>query len=106
MKRFLYSFLVLVVLLAGALTSVADHCHRCSASQNCRPAASGGKPFCDDSGSVCVLQGLTCTTTHPLEDEPLATEYTVAAVERLDEPQSAPSETRVASIEAPQPANR
>jgi hypothetical protein len=109
MKKRLVSLLVLsVVLTAFAPLALADHCSICNASGTlCRPAGSGGKPTCVVIGGVCMLSGSTCTGPHPLiETEPLAAEFTVISVERLDEPQSPASETRVASLETTQTAPR
>jgi hypothetical protein len=109
MKKRLISILVLaVVVLATAPVAMADHCQICNSNLLCRPASSGGKLNCVSTPTSCTLSG-ACGGPHPLIDvEDFAAEYTVASVERLDEPKSPASETetRVASLETPQPANR
>ena len=90
MKKRLIPLLVLAVALtAVAPLAMADHCSQCNASGTaCRPAASGGKPNCAVIGGVCMLSGTTCSGPHPREDEPLAAEFTVAAVEVIEEEQA------------------
>lgn len=111
-KRMLaLSALALVFVVAAAPPALADHCHRCSLSQLCRPAFSGGgAAFCDDftTPGVCVLSG-RCGGAHPFVeiDESFAAEFTVASVERLEEPQQpATDQTRVASLETQPTATR
>lgn len=109
-KRLLSLFvLTLVVLVGVAPAALADHCHRCSSGgTKCLPAfGSGGAMWCDDitTPGTCVLTGW-CNGPHPLIEtaEPFAADFTVASVERIDEPQpAAPSQTLVASLETPQP---
>jgi hypothetical protein len=112
MKKRLLSLMVLtvVLMLAIAPVAMADHCRRCVGSipdQRCAIAVTGGKPICSISANgACVFQGQTCTGPHPFVDieEPLAADFFVASVERLDEPQPAASETRIASVATPQTA--
>ena len=104
-----FVLLLVVVALAAAPVALADHCITCKFG-NCRPATTGGYSSCPDLGSTCSLSG-TCGGPHPFIEieEPLAAEFEVASVERLDGPQqpAAESETRVASLEeAPQPDAR
>ena len=100
MKKRLALLLVLTfVLTAFAPLAMADHCRKCSGTR-CVIAFTGGKPACDDSSGACVLSGPLCTGPHPREAEPLAVEFTVVEVERLDEPQTAVTETRVAAARA------
>ncbi|MEA2489097.1 MAG: hypothetical protein QOH21_889 [Acidobacteriota bacterium] len=114
MKKRLLSLLVLtvVLMLAIAPAALADHCRKCSGTipnQTCGIAVTGGKPICYISNGTCVLEGLTCTGPHPFidaDDDPLGADFFVASVERLDEAQPAASETRIASLELPQPAQR
>jgi hypothetical protein len=99
MKKRLPLLLVLTfVLTAFAPLALADHCSQCNASGTlCRPAGSGGKPTCVVISGVCMLSGQTCTGPHPRDEEPLAAEYTVAAVEVIEEdetPAAAQTETR------------
>jgi hypothetical protein len=114
MKKRLLMLLVLtaVLTLTIAPAALADHCSRCAGSipnQSCAPAATGGRPICYISGGTCVFQGATCTGPHPFidaDDDPLGADFFVASVERLDEAQPAASETRIASLEVPPPAQR
>ncbi|HEV7767561.1 MAG TPA: hypothetical protein VGQ76_21350 [Thermoanaerobaculia bacterium] len=107
MKRRLISLLILVLVLAiAAPIAMADHCRKCNAAQRCAIAATGGYPSCDDSGASCVLTGQKCTGPHPLVEETFAASFTVASVERLDEPRTPASETRVASLETTHTINR
>lgn len=113
MKKRLLSLLVLMVVLTLAIApaALADHCRRCAGSipnQTCAIAVTGGKPTCFVSGGTCTLQGLTCTGPHPFieTDEPLAADFFVASVERLDDARPAATETRIASLETPTPATR
>lgn len=99
MNKRLIPLLVLAIVLASAPVAMADHCSICR-NNNCRPAVTGGKPSCDIVSGVCTLSGLTCSGPHPVIEEPFASEFTVASVERLDEQQQpAPSEPRIASLE-------
>jgi hypothetical protein len=100
MKKRLLSLLVLtvVIILAVAPAAMADHCRKCSISQRCAIAVTGGKPACDDSTGVCILTGTTCTGPHPVIEEPLASEFTVASVVRTDQRQQPADATRVASL--------
>lgn len=103
-----FVLLLVVVALAAAPVALADHCRTCKFG-NCRPATTGGYLTCTDLGSTCSLSG-TCGGPHPFtQEEPLAAEFEVASVERLDGPQqpAVESETRVASLdEAPRPDAR
>lgn len=101
MKKGLYVLVILAAVAGFVPDAMADHCYRCFNFTNCFPAASYGKPFCDDSSGSCVFSGATCTGPHPFIEtgEPLAAKFTVASVERLDDPQVRDTETRVASLE-------
>lgn len=111
MKTRLLPLLILaLVVLSVAPIALADHCTTCKFGQ-CRPATTGGYWNCTSNGTTCTLSG-ACGGPHPVIEEPLAADFVVVSVERLDEPQNpTPSETRVASLEteakpAPQTANR
>ncbi|HEX7833141.1 MAG TPA: hypothetical protein VF787_26030 [Thermoanaerobaculia bacterium] len=111
MKKRLVSLLLLAVFVTAAPIAFADHCRKCSASgTRCAIAVNGGYPFCDDTGGSCVFSGTWCTGPHPFveTDDPFGADFVVASVQRLDEQQPAPpsDDTRVASLEAPQPATR
>jgi hypothetical protein len=110
MKKRLLPFLVLAVILVTAPAAMADHCRKCKTTQDglqiCWIAVSGGYPFCDASSGSCVFSGQWCTGPHPFTDEePLAADFTVASVERLDEAQPAKAETRVASLQTTSAVN-
>ena len=100
--------LLVVVALAAAPVALADHCQACRNGQ-CTFAVGNGAQSCTQLMGGCQLFG-SCRGPHPFtEEEPLGAEFEVASVERLDDgaPQSAASETRVASLEeAPQPDAR
>jgi hypothetical protein len=105
MKKRLVALVVLAVVLAAAPMAMADHCRKCS-NNLCAIAFTGGYSSCDDSTGTCRLSG-TCGGPHPfIEEEPFAAEFTVALVERLDEPKTAAPETAVASLEATETAKR
>jgi hypothetical protein len=106
MKRRIISLLVLAVVLTGAPAAMADHCDRCRPIDNeCVPAINYGFEICWHPGTeYCVLEN-PCGD-HRAEPEPLAAEFTVASVERLDEPHTTASETIIASLATPAPANR
>lgn len=103
MKKLLM-LLVLVVIVAAAPMAMADHCVTCR-NARCSIAFTGGYLSCTQLANGCSLSG-ACGGPHPFveEEEWLSAEFTVASVERLDEPQQpAASETLVASLEtAPQ----
>src|ERR1043165_2453538 len=81
MKRL--ALLALVLLIVGGIDASA-------ACFNCKPitqtCASGFRfTFCDDSQGFCDVSG-TCTAAAPTATVALASQWTVASVERLDEP--------------------
>jgi len=105
-KRIAFLVVGVALILGVAPSAMASHCF------NCRPTPDGtgvcvaafgiipGREFCDDGGDYCQLSGDVCVP-HGLapEPEPLAAEYFVASIERLDEPQAAVNETLLASLE-------
>jgi hypothetical protein len=106
--------LVAIALLAGmAPEASASHCLRCKiwmgSWSECIPAINfwNGWTECVDSGTepVCWYSGTECVA-HGSALLPLETEFTVASVERLDEPAKDADETRVAAAGLPQPATR
>jgi hypothetical protein len=106
-KRLVLLLMVFAIVLTAAPLAMADHCTTCRFG-NCRPATVPAYYFCEDLGTTCSLSG-ACGGPHPFteEQEPLAAEFIVASVERLDEQQPASSEaTRVASLETPGPGQR
>ena len=106
-KRLVLMFMVFAIVLTVAPLAMADHCTTCRFG-NCRPATVPAYYFCEDLGATCSLSGWGCGGPHPFtEEEPLAAEFIVASVERLDDRQPAPSEqTRVASLETPATSQR
>lgn len=103
MKNRLLMLLVLAMIVAAAPMAMADHCVTCK-SGRCAIAFTGGYSSCTQLANGCSLSG-SCGGPHPfVEEEYFNAEFTVASVERLDEPQQPDaSETRVASLEsAPQ----
>jgi hypothetical protein len=103
-KRLVLLLMVFAILLTMAPVAMADHCQTCRFG-NCRPATVPAYYFCEDLGATCRLTGWGCGGPHPFveEQEPLAAEFLVASVERVDGRQPAPAdETRVASLEAPE----
>ncbi len=100
MKKPLLVLLIVALALAAAPVALADHCVTCRFG-NCGFATTGGYQSCTDLGSTCSLSG-SCGGPHPFTEteEPLAIDFVVASVERLDEPQQpVTAETRVASAE-------
>lgn len=87
-----------VVLLFGAGDVYANHCERCRVVANtCIGPTNFGGLVCDyDFNGQCFTTG---QCTHAATLEPLASDYSVASVERLDEPASAEDATKVASLE-------
>ena len=105
MKKRLILLVVLALVVAVAPAALADHCVRCR-NNACAIAFTGGALSCTVTGGTCTVSG-TCSGPHPfIDEEPFAAEFTVALVERLDEPQTAAPETAVASLETTQPAHR
>ena len=106
-KRLVLMLMVLGVVLTFAPLAMADHCKTCR-NGDCFPATVPAYYFCEDLGATCRLTGWGCGGPHPFTEEvPFAADFTVASVERLDEPQPAANETRVASLETlPTPAQR
>ena len=104
MKRTIPLVLAVAVLFSFAPAALADHCLRCkiSMSYECITALTGGRPICISDGFSCTLQGELCT--HPPSAASLAEEYTVASVERLDEPATKADDKLVAALETRQPA--
>lgn len=102
MKR--YSILLLVVAIALTSAPAAIACQRCKpALLACGPAATGWEN-CEWTWDNNCITSIPCTSLlAAAPSEPLAAEFTVASVERLDEPQAAATETVVASLEAPAP---
>jgi hypothetical protein len=108
-KRLLTLFAVVAITLTIVPSAMADHCYLCYATSSttgiCLEGRRIGNTECDDTFGNCVMTGEQCT--HGTAVASLASEYVVASVERLDEPQKA-AETLVAAAAVPQhqPAQR
>jgi hypothetical protein len=107
MKKRLIPLLVLILVASIAPSAMANHCERCKLVANeCAWVADYGWAICDyDTGGNCYTQN-RCGP-HAAAVQPLASEFMVASVERIDEPQKNESQQiRVASLETPQSAQR
>ena len=104
MKKKLIPLLVLTIVLMSAPAAMATHCDKCKLVHGvleCVPATLGGWEVCIIFGDTCHVETLCTHASAPEPDEPLAAAFTVASVERLDEPNAA-TETLVASLETPE----
>ena len=108
MTKRLIPLLVLTLIVTIAPAALADHCERCKpVPQTCGPAITPNNAW-----EICFEDAFGCHVEDPcgIHRQPelalLAAEFTVASVERLDEPNPAASETLIASVEAPAPATR
>lgn len=108
MKRILPLAVVAVMFVLAAPAAFANHCERCRASTTvfqCIPSpVLPGQTECYADETGCWTSGIQCGP-HTLASVPLATDYAVASVERLDEPVQPADEIRVAVL-APAPATR
>ncbi|HYI10152.1 MAG TPA: hypothetical protein VEK57_13920 [Thermoanaerobaculia bacterium] len=105
MKRYGILLLVVAIALASAPAAMAK-CQRCKpAILACGDATIGGWEYCEWTwDNNCIVHTPCGTLAAAAPSESLAAEFIVAAVERLDEPQIAASETpAVASLETPAP---
>ena len=104
MKKHLILLLVVAVALTSAPAAMAQ-CQKCKpAILACADVETGGWEFCKWTVENNCYYHTPCTSLlAAAPSEPLAAEYTVASVERLDEPQAAASEALVASLETPAP---
>ncbi len=105
----LLSAAALIVVLSAAPDAMANHCFRCKLFQQSFDcvAATGttpGYPICETDGITCQTSGTRCAP-HLASVTPLASEYKVASVQRLDEPNRAPAETLVAQTQVAQSAS-
>lgn len=101
--------LVLAIALTSAPAALANHCERCRPiSQSCGIAANFGWEYCewDVFENNCYVETACGSHLGAALSAPLAADYTVASVERLDEPQPAADATRVASLATPSPLTR
>jgi hypothetical protein len=96
MNKRVVSLLVLSIVLAAAPAAMAQ-CLKCRPLQHtCVPTTTGGFDSCYWAND-CIV-GEFCGARVE-EMPPLASEFQVVSVERLDEPQNKTKETRVASLE-------
>ncbi|HEX6083062.1 MAG TPA: hypothetical protein VF266_00960 [Thermoanaerobaculia bacterium] len=108
MKKRLIPLLVFILVLSLAPAAMAGHCERCKLVANeCAWVADYGWAICDyDTGGNCYTQN-RCGPHATAALQPLAAEFRVASVERIDEPrQNDSTEIRVASLETPEAAHR
>ena len=101
MKMRAISLLVVTLAVATAPAALASHCRRCRPdTQACITAPNYGFQFCEwDPENFCY--GVNPCGPHlAAAPESLASEYQMASVERLDEPQPKTDEVLVASVEA------
>ena len=105
MKKRLIPLLVLTIVLAVAPAAMANHCERCRpVPQDCRIFSNFGYELCYWDATGCHVE--TPCGDHSVASNDLSSEFAVASVERLDEPQTAASESLVASAETPKPVTR
>lgn len=104
MKKRLIPLLVLTLIIATAPAAMANHCLRCKpVIMDCGGTLNFGFEFCEWDISGCVVSD-PCGDHFAMDTQPFAADFTVASVERLDEPNPDASKTLVASNETPQPA--
>jgi hypothetical protein len=113
MKRAMFLLFAVAILFTIAPVAMADHCYQCRS----RPFQQGEPANCqirwNHGFANCTVDvpNDTCILTNPCGDHaalvtPLASEFQVASVERLDEPQTAASDSLVAAVHNPQPSIR
>jgi hypothetical protein len=98
--------LFVAVILFPTTAAMAD-CWKCLEINNqCHNAPKQGFEFCvNDIDLGCILSGDPCTSF--ASEQSLASEYSVAAVERIDQPQpAAKEEPLVAPSETEAPPSR
>ncbi len=111
MKHRLIPLLVLAVVVLTAPAAMAEHCWRCKPlAQDCT-VAMGVIPgweqcYWDPLYNQCVQENECTPHSAALAVQPLAAEYAVASVERLDEPNTTASDTLVASLQPAAPTSR
>ena len=105
-KRTIPLLFAVAVMLIAAVPAQADHCWRCRFFVDYSICSGGrltGTTDCDDSSGECILSGSYCTHLASALT-PLASEFEVASVERIDEKAPAPDDALVAKLDAPRPA--
>ncbi|HET8772472.1 MAG TPA: hypothetical protein VFP80_01725 [Thermoanaerobaculia bacterium] len=106
MKKIPYWAAVVALLIAAAPSAFADHCERCRSAPppfECVPVlVRPGQTECIADADSCWTSGIQCS---PHSGRlALAAEYTVASVERLDEPGSPAEGARVARLAETKPS--
>ncbi|HEX6086261.1 MAG TPA: hypothetical protein VF266_17150 [Thermoanaerobaculia bacterium] len=107
MKKRVVLLLVVALTLTLAPAAMANHCKVCRPLwEACGQSASSGWNNCtwDESTNKCITSSSCSHSVAALT--PLASEFQVASVENLDEPQAGANETRVASLETAPTAAR
>ena len=101
MTKRLVPLLVLAITLTIAPAALASHCFRCHPITGaCVTTLNYGFSFCGWDASGCYTENFC--GNHLTAAEPLAAEFTVASVERLDGRQETPAlRTLIASVETP-----
>jgi hypothetical protein len=107
MKKRMLLLFAAVMFLTIAPAAMANHCTRCGI----RAEPHTIPPFCKTNTAFGYLEcspnletddcDVFGTCTHASAAVPLSTEYQVAAVERLDAPQTSAAQTLVAALPAP-----
>jgi len=84
MKRLIPLIAIMLLVITVAPAAMADHCVRCKISMEfeCLWGSNFGRTDCFSDGFSCTLSGPACN--HQLAAVPLAADFTVASVERLD----------------------
>ena len=112
-KRMIPLLFVLGILFTIAPVAMANHCWGCKI----RPEPHTEPPSCVKRLNFGFVncepdeENDTCITSNPCGNHsaaltPLASEFEVASVERLDEPQTGASDTLVAAVRTATPAVR
>lgn len=108
MKKRLIPLLAFAVVLTTAPSAMAGHCARCLPSlQTCVSTSNFGFEVCYWYPPIqaCVLE-YPCGPHLQATPEPLSVEFTVARVERLDEPNANTPGTLVVSLQTPEHKDR
>jgi hypothetical protein len=102
MKRTIL-LLAALMMLVGSIDASASTCWRCRFRDNTCIINMGTFSFCDDSQGFCDISGDCGVGVATVNETALATQWTVASVERLDEPHTSTTAAKVARV-APKPA--
>ena len=103
MKTRVTLLLVLTIVLATAPAAMANHCKVCRPlHESCSTSLNYGFANCawnEDTGTCVTSNYCGNHVAAATEIDAFASEFAVASVERLDEPQPQTNEPRVASLE-------